>query len=178
MRPIADSQPIFSPSQFFQMKTTIFSALTIIFSAFVLNANAQTATKSNDEAVVLKFWNEVFAAYDKGDEATMWAAYDENACEIYPDGSHMCGLAALKAGYEQFKGMLEGTPSWKSGAPEIHFIDPNNALLISEVTSDLKLKGGQQIGGKMKFTALVHKANGKWKIVYDSQTPVMQMPGN
>lgn len=160
------------------MKTNILCILTILFSAFALNANAQTAGKPNEETAILKFWNDVFAAYASNNEAAMWAAYDENACEVYPDGSHLCGVATMKAGYEQFKGMLEGTPTWQPGTPEIHLVDANNALLISDVTTDIKLKGGQQIGGKMKFVTMIHKSNGKWHIVFDGQTPILQMPGN
>lgn len=147
---------------------------TFFFILFVYpNIQAQT---TNAEAAVLKTWDDVWKAYDSGNEAQMWSYYAENATEIYPDGSIAVGISNIKAGYEGFKTMLEGKPTWTSTKPEVQFIEPNVALLISDVTSDMKLKGGQQIGGKTKFTALLHQVNGKWLIVYDSQTPVMSMP--
>jgi len=153
------------------MKTILISALTVFFSAVLsLNAHGQ-------QADILKMWDGVWNAYEKNDPS-MWNYYAEDACEVYPDGSHICGMANIKAGYEQFAGMLEGTPTWTYTQPEVRMIEPTVALLVAEITSDIKLKGGQQIGGKTKFTALVRKQNNSWKIVYDSQTPVLQMPGN
>lgn len=138
-----------------------------------LTATAQTAS---DQADLLKGWENAWNGYKQGNEAAMWAAYADNACEVYPDGSSICGLANIKAGYAQFSGMLESQPSWSYSTPEVHFIDANNAIMFSDIVSDMKLKGGQQIGGKTKFVAVMHKQNGKWQIVLDTQTPVMQMP--
>lgn len=155
------------------MKNIFFSALTLLFvSLFSINANAQ----KNDEAAVLKMWDAVWQAYESGDEAKMWSFYADNACEIYPDGSSICGAKAIREGYEQFKGMMEGKPSWTMTKPTVTFLGADVALLISEVVADIKLKGGQQIGGKSKFAAIIHKVNGNWLIAFDSQTPVMQMP--
>lgn len=157
------------------MKNVLFSTITLLFvSLFSLNTNAQNASK--DEASILKMWNTVWQTYESGNEAQMWSFYDENACEIYPDGSCLSGLKAIREGYEQFKGMLEGTPSWSTTKPTISFISPDVALLTCDVTADIKLKGGQQIGGKSKFATVVHRVKGNWLIVFDSQTPVMQMP--
>ena len=156
------------------MKNIVFTALALLFVSLfsTSNANAQTAA----EAAVLKMWDEVWQSYEKNDEAKMWSFYTETACEIYPDGNAACGLKDIKAGYEQFKTMMEGTPSWTMTKPTVRFIGSDVALLMSDVTSDIKLKGGQQIGGKSKFAAIVHKVNGKWLIEFDSQTPLMQMP--
>lgn len=156
------------------MKNIFFSTLTLLFvSLFTTsNANAQTA----DEASVQKMWTEVWQAYEKNDEAKMWSFYTDNACEIYPDGNAACGLKTIKEGYEQFKTMMEGIPTWTASKPTVRFIGSDVALLMSDVISDIKLKGGQQISGKSKFAAIVHKVNGKWLIEFDSQTPVLQMP--
>jgi uncharacterized protein (TIGR02246 family) len=106
----------------------------------------------------------------------MWSFYAENACEIFPDGSMITGAANIKAAYDQFKGMLEGTPTWTMSKPNIRFITPDVALLTSDIVSDIKLKGGQQVGGKATFATIVRKTNGRWLIEFDSQTPVLQMP--
>lgn len=159
------------------MKNIIFSALTL-FSMSLLNQTAMAQSSATNEAKVLKMWETVWQAYETGDEAKMWSFYAENACEVYPDGSSLCGLKAIREGYEQFKTMLEGKPSWTYQKPEVTFIEPNVVLLISDVTADIKLKGGQQIGGKTKFVVLIHQVKGQWLIAFDSQTPVMQMPGD
>jgi uncharacterized protein (TIGR02246 family) len=155
------------------MKNILFNTLTLLcVSLFSFNINAQTSAETD----VLKMWDDVWKAYET-DDAKMWSFYAENACEVYPDGNAACGLKTIKEGYEQFKNMIEGKPTWTSAKPSVRFITPDVALLLSDVTSDIKLKGGQQIGGKSKFAAVVHKVNGKWIIEFDSQTPLMQMPG-
>ncbi len=157
------------------MKNFIRVAFALLFiNLLSFNANAQN--NSNEEAALLKMWDTVWQAYESGNEAKMWSFYDKNACEVYPDGSSICGLKAILQGYEQFKTMLEGTPSWSTTKPTITFFGPDMALLMSDVTTDVKLKGGQQIGGKSKFASMVHKVNGNWLIVFDSQTPIMEMP--
>lgn len=153
------------------MKNFIFSTLAILVCFTQINAQSK-----NGEAEVLKTWNDVWASYEKGDETKMWAFYADDACEIYPDGSQICGKAAIKAGYDQFKSMLEGQPAWKISTPTIQFVEPTVVILTSDVTADIKLKGGQQIGGPSRFMAILHKVKGDWKIVFDSQTPVMQTP--
>lgn len=157
------------------MKNLMFSTLTLLFvSLFTFNANAQTTSK--EEASLLKKWDAVWQAYETGNEAAMWAFYADNACEIYPDGSSICGVKAIREGYEMFKSMMEGAPSWKMSTPTVTFIGSDVALLMSDVTADIKLKGGQQVGGKSKFAAVLHKIKGEWLIVFDSQTPVIPMP--
>ncbi len=157
------------------MKNIVSGVITLLLiNLFSFQVNAQSTAK--DEAAVLKMWDAVWSAYEANDEAKMWSFYAEDACEVYPDGSSMCGLKAIREGYDQFKDMLEGTPSWKMTPPTINFIGSDVALLISDVTSDIKLKGGQQIGGKTKFVAILHRVKGQWLIKFDSQTPIMEMP--
>ncbi len=115
------------------MKNILFSTITLLFMClFTSNSNAQTA--SNDEAAVLKMWDTVWQAYESGDEAKMWSFYADNACEIYPDGSSISGLKAIREGYEQFKTMLEGKPSWSMTKPAITFFGSDVVLLVSDVT--------------------------------------------
>ena len=151
------------------MKNIFFTILTLIS----LNVNAQTAA---DQAAVGKMWDDVWKTYESGNDAQIWAFYAENATEIYPDGSMVSGVKAMKEGYEMFKSMLESKPTWTISKPEIRFITPDVALLTSNIVSDIKLKGGQQVGGKAAFAVIVHKVKGQWLIEFDSQTPVMQAP--
>lgn len=153
------------------MKIFIFSTLAILVCFTQINAQSK-----NEEAEVLKIWNDVWAAYEKGDENKMWAFYADDACEIYPDGSQICGIANIKSGYEQFKEMMDGQPTWKMSTPVINFIEPSVVILSCDITADIKLKGGIQIGGPSKFMAVLHKVKGDWKVVFDSQTPVLPAP--
>ncbi len=157
------------------MKNIIFTTLTVLFVSLFATANA--TAQNTAEAELTKMWDDVWKSYEGNDLSKVWPYYAEKACEIYPDGSMMTGVATIKAGYEQFSGMLEGTPSWNASKPVIRLITPDVALLTSEVVSDIKLKGGQQVGGKSTFALVAHKVSGKWLIEFDSQTPVLQMPG-
>lgn len=151
---------------------------TLLFALLLAGISAQTSTAqpTSAEAEVLKMWDAVWQAYESNDEAAMWAYYAPNACEIYPDGQVACGVETMKAGYEQFKTMLEGKPSWKYTKPSVQFLTADVALLIADVSSDMKLKGGQQIGGPTKFSAIIQRIGGQWRIVFDQQTPVLPMP--
>lgn len=153
----------------------------LLFVAFALLAAGTSSSKLSaqtaaDEAAVRQMWDAVWQAYQSNDEAKMWSFYAEGVCEIYPDGQMACGAADIKAGYEQFKTMLDGQPKWSVGAPTVRFIGADVAVLVADVTSDIRLKGGQQIGGKSKFSAIVHREKGRWLIAFDQQTPVMEMP--
>lgn len=157
------------------MKNLIFNLIAIC--AFALSAQTlQAQSTSKEEAALLQKWDAVWQAYESGNEAAMWAFYADNACEIYPDGSSICGIKAIKEGYEMFKSMMEGAPSWEMTKPTVTFLGSDVALLMSDVTADIKLKGGQQIGGKSKFAVVLHKVKGEWLIAFDSQTPVVPMP--
>lgn len=158
------------------MKNIFFNTLTLLFVS-VLSFNAQAQNNAKEEAAVLKGWDEVWNAYQSGDEAKMWAYYADDACEIYPDGSMACGLKNIREGYEQFKSMMETAPSWIFDRPSLSFLGKDVAILVSDVTADIKLKGGEQVGGKSKFAVVLHKINGEWKIAFDCQTPVVPMPG-
>lgn len=140
---------------------------------FTQEASAQTAA---DEAAVQKMWADVWKSYET-DEAAMWSFYAPDATEIYPDGSTASGLDEIRKGYEMFKTMMDGKPSWTMATPAVQFITPEVALLHCEIVSDIKLKGVGQIGGKSRFAALVRRSSeGRWLIVFDSQTPILPPP--
>ena len=147
----------------------------LLVSLFSFSSSAQT---SSSEAEVLKMYNETWAAYETKDMAKVWSMYSDKATEIYPDGSLISGLSNIKQAFEQFSSIVEGTPHWKVGTPAIRFITAEVALVTSDVMSDIKLKGGQQIGGKLTFALLLRKTHGKWLIEFDSQTPTLPVPGN
>jgi ketosteroid isomerase-like protein len=149
----------------------IITLLPLLAGFFAFNTNAQTTTPTDAE--ILKTWNDVWTAF-QNDDSKMWSYYDENACEVYPDGTSICGLANIKAGYEQFKSMLESKPTWNISTPTVQrYKNADIVVLTSDITSSMTLKGGQKIDGKSKMCVVLHKINGQWLIVFDSQTPVL-----
>jgi uncharacterized protein (TIGR02246 family) len=156
------------------MKKNVFKSITLITLMGTVTL-AFSQNQKNEEALV-KIFNDVWTAYEKGDEQTMWNFYSSSASEIYPDGSLISGKENIRQAYNGFKNMLEGNPKWKYSRPTVRFIEPNVALLFSDIESDIKLKGGQQMGGKVKFVAVLHRVNGKWQIEFDGQVPKIPMP--
>ena len=168
-------QTILFTFKFFQtMRNILFSILTLcVFALFTPNAQAQTAA---DEAALKRIWNECWAAYQELDLEKGLSFYTDNAVEIGPDGRKLSGKKELREAWEGFSKMLDEKPKFNPTNLAIRFITPDVALLDWDTESDLKL-GGQQIGGKTKDMAVMHKVGGKWLIAFDSQTPVMDMSG-
>lgn len=157
------------------MKNYVFAAFALLFSC-VFAQNAAAQSNAATEAELRKMWGAIWQAYEANQLDQVWPYYQENAVEVYPDGSMAVGVAQIKSGYESFSGMLESAPTWTMTPPVVHVLSSDLALMTSEVTTDMKLKGGQQIGGKSTFAVIVRKVKGQWLIVFDSQTPVMTMP--
>lgn len=156
------------------MKTLKIS-ITLLLSLFTTLSllHAQSAT---DEAAVKNFWKDVNDAYQSGNDEQMWAAYTENACEIGPDGTLTVGKKALREGWDMFMKMADEKPKFSYANPLVHFITPEVAIITWDSEADIKIQG-QQVGGKTKGMAVVHKVKGKWFVEFDSLTPIMQMPG-
>lgn len=155
------------------MRTLKIFAITL-FSLFttLITLHAQNAA---DEAAVKKFWNDVNEAYVSGNDDQMWAAYTENAAEIGPDGSLTTGKKALRENWDMFMKMADEKPKFSYTNPAVRFITPDVAIITWDSEMDIKIQG-QQVGGKTKGTAVVHKIKGKWFVEFDSLTPIMQMP--
>ena len=143
---------------------TLFATLTI--------ASAQTKA---EEAAVKKFWNDVNESYNSGNDEQMWATYTENAAEISPDGRLTAGKKSLRESWEMFMKMADEKPKFSYADPSIRFITPEVAIITWDSDTDIKIQG-QQIGGKTKGMAVVHKIKGNWFVEFDALTPVMQMP--
>jgi len=157
------------------MKTNLFQLILLVAFGFLTNA-VQAQTKA-DEAALKSFWKDVWTAYDSGNDDKMFAYYTENACEINPGGIITCGKKALIDSWNQFMKMVDTRPKFSFSDPSVRFITPEVGIISWDSGADIKIKG-QQIGGKTKGMAVVHKINGKWLIEFDSLTPVMQMPSN
>jgi len=155
------------------MKNILFDALLILAFGFVASvADAQTAA---DETAVKTFWKDTWTAFDSGDSEKMWAAYTENAAEIGPDGSLTSGKKALRENWDAFMKMADATPKFSYSNPSVRFVTADVAIITWDSEADIKI-GGQQVGGKTKGMAVLHKINGKWMIEFDSLTPVMAPP--
>lgn len=138
---------------------------------------SKTKGAKNDPVVtdILKMWNDVNKAYESGDTEKMWAAYTENAAEVAPDGNVTFGKKALREGWDAFLKMADKTPTFSYENPQVRILTNEVALIIWDSSADIQI-GGQQVGGKTKGMAVVHKINGQWKVEFDALTPVIQMP--
>jgi len=146
---------------------------TFFLALFVYpNVQAQTAA---DAASVKAFWKEVWQAYQTGDTDKVMQVYTDNASSITPDGRLQTGKAAMKEDWENFMKMVDETPKFSPGEPNIRLITPDVAIVTYSTEADIKM-GGQQVGGKMLGMAVAHKINGKWMLETDSMTPVLPMP--
>ncbi|MBL7782793.1 MAG: nuclear transport factor 2 family protein [Saprospiraceae bacterium] len=157
------------------MKNTFFHLLACCALAlFTQTSYAQTA---KDEADLKVYWKNIWEAYQAGNTEAMWAAYTEDAEEITPDGNLTQGKKALREGWEAFMKMVDAPPTFTYESPSVRFLTPDVAILTWDSSADIKIHG-QQIGGKTKGMAVVHRIEGHWRIEFDSMTPVMTMPGN
>ena len=153
--------------------TNVLKALALLLAlACTTQIHAQTAA---DEAAVKAFWKAAWTNFESGNSDQMWASYTDNASEISPDGSLTNGKKALRENWDAFMKMADEKPAFKYDGESVRFVTPDVALVTWDSEADIKI-GGQQVGGKTKGMAVVHKINGQWLIEFDSLTPVMAMP--
>lgn len=150
----------------------IFTISLLSLFTILSTLKAQNAT---DEAAVKAFWKDIYEAYNADDTEKMWAAYTENATEIGPDGSLTTGKKNLRESWDMFMKMADEKPKFSYTNPSVRFITPEVAIITWDSDTDVKIQG-QQVGGKTRGMAVVHKIKGKWFVEFDSLTPVMQMP--
>ena len=158
------------------MKNILFS--TFFFSVCTLlthTLQAQTSTKTNDEAMFKAYLKEVYDAYEKGDNLAMFAYYTENAAEISPDGHLTSGKKALQESWAAFEKMTDAKPKFTYNLTSYRYVTPDVAIITWDSDADIKI-GGQQIGGKAIAMAVLHKKAGRWLIEFDSLTPILEMP--
>lgn len=153
------------------MKTFIFGAITF-FSVlfFVQNASAQ-----DNQATFESFLKKAYTAFESGNNDAIWAFYTDNAAEITPDGRLTSGKQALKAGWDEFMGMVDSKPTFTYKLTSWRLLTSDVALVTWDSTADIMVKG-QQLGGPSTCVAVLRKIKGEWKIEFDGMTPVMQMP--
>ncbi len=153
------------------MKTFIFGAFTF-FSIFFITQNAAA---QDNQATFEAFLKKVYDSYQSGNNDAMWSFYTDNSAEITPDGRFTSGKQALKAGWDEFMGMVDGKPSFTYKLSSWRLITPDVALVTWDSTADIKVQG-QQMGGPSTCVAVLRKIKGEWKIEFDGMTPVIQMP--
>ncbi len=154
------------------MKTSFFSTIILLSaSLFASVANAQT----DNQATFESFLKTVYDAYQSGNDDLMWNYYTANAAEISPDGTLTSGIDNLKAGWQQFMGMVDSRPTFTYKLTSWRLITPDVAVVTWDSNADIKIQG-QQVGGATSDMAVLHKINGKWKIEFDAMTPKIEMP--
>lgn len=155
------------------MKNIFFNALMTLL--FACNINAATAQTAADEAAVREFFMAAWATFNAGDIDKSLDAFTEKAGEIGPDGSLLTGKQSLRESYEAMMKMVDAKPSFSCEQLTVRFITADVAITTFDSNADIKI-GGQQVGGKTKGMAVLHKINGKWLIEFDSSTPVLPPP--
>ncbi len=149
---------------------------TITLVTLFATLSMMSAQTKADEAAVKGFWKDIYEAYNAGDTEKMWAAYTENATEIGPDGSLTSGKKVLRESWEMFMKMVDEKPKFTYGNPLVQFITSDVAIITWDSDADIKIQG-QQVGGKTRGMAVVHKIKGDWFVEFDSLTPIVTMPG-
>ncbi|HMG15506.1 MAG TPA: nuclear transport factor 2 family protein [Saprospiraceae bacterium] len=157
------------------MKTNLVQLLMIV-ALGLANTSVHAQSKS-EETAVKAFWKSVWQAYESDNPEKVFSFYSENACEITPDGMLTCGKKAMLENWKMFMQMVDEKPKFSYEDPLVRFITADIATITWNSNDDIKIKG-QQVGGKTKGMALVHKINGKWLVEFDSITPVIQMHPN
>lgn len=156
------------------MSKLLHLAIATFFLVLFVYPNVQAQTTA-DAASAKTFWSEVWQAYQTGNVDNVMQVYTDNAGSITPDGRLQSGKAAMKEDWENFMKMVDETPKFSPGEPNIRLITPDVAIVTYTTDADIKV-GGQQVGGKMLGMAVAHKINGKWMLEFDSMTPVLTMP--
>ena len=154
------------------MKTFLFSSLTLFACLFF---SQTTLAQAADQATFEKFLEQVFTAYENGDDNAVWNFYTDDAAEITPDGMLTSGKQNLKAGWDSFMKMVDSKPSFTYELTSWRLINPDVAIVTWNSNADIKMQG-QQIGGPTNCVAVLRKVRGNWLIEFDGMTPVMQMP--
>lgn len=133
------------------------------------------AQNNATETALKQMFADVTNAFNSGDFEKGFSYYTDKSFEIGPDGRMTTGKKALIESWNMFLKMLDSKPVFTYSNQTIHSIAPDFAIISFDAESDLKMKG-QQIGGKLKGIAILHKINGKWMCEGDVVAPVMQMP--
>ena len=152
-------------------------SIKLFFAALLMTGLFTTvhAQQASIKAEVIKTFNKVAEAFNTGNDAHGWSYYAENACEITPDGTLTVGKPALKASWDGFMKMADSRPTFTYTNPSVQVITSDVAVLTFDSEADIKIKG-QQVGGKTKGIAVLHKVNGQWIVEADAITPVTSMP--
>ena len=150
---------------------SIKSIFVVFFMASLVSCTAQTSTENAIKAT----FNEVTKAFNSVNDEHGWSYYTDNAFEIDPGGNYVQGKQALRESWNGFMKMVDTRPSFTYSNPVVKVITPDVAIITFDSEADIKIKG-QQIGGKTKGMAVLHKINGQWLIEGDAVTPVRAMP--
>ncbi len=157
------------------MKTSLFQIILIfVFASVISTVKAQS---TNDEASLKIFWNNLWEAYATGNAVQIYSNYTDNATMITPDGNTLLGKNAIIESWNEMINMLDEKPKFIYSNLSINYNAKDMATLSWDNATDIKVEG-QQIGGNLKETAVVHRLNGNWLIESDTMRPLIQMSSN
>lgn len=146
-----------------------------VLAILLFSALAVSAQSGSSEAAILKTWNGVYDAFNKGNTEAGFAYYTENALEIGPDGNILSGKSAIRQNWDTFMKMMDEKPVFKPSTPVVKMVTADVALLTWNSEDKFKIQG-QEMGGKMTGFAVLHKVKGQWLIEVDAIVPVIPMP--
>jgi ketosteroid isomerase-like protein len=143
------------------MKKTIF--VMFLVAAFCWTAVAQ---KTNDEAAVGKFMDEIAAALGKNDAAALEKLYDADYSVVSPTGKVMS-----KA--ERVNEVKTGAIKYDSYVIDDRKIRVrgNTAVVVSTVTMKGK-SGDADISGQYRITGVLMKEKEGWKLIAAQSTRI------
>ena len=139
--------------------------------------DASSAEKAAIQAVLdahAKAWN-------RGDAGAAAAVMTEDADWISGDGSVYEGRGAIEAAHRDwFAGPAKGSWHTHPGLPKIHFVRTDVAIVDGDsYQSGLHDEQGKEIAaGVTRYTAVMVKENGRWKVAAFRSLPQVKSKVN
>lgn len=153
--------------------------LFITFSAFAQPSGGiwiGSRSASGEAQAVHAAIEKAYSSFLPGaNQETGWAIYTDDATEIDPGGNMTVGKKALREGWDAFMKMADAPPTFKYENVQVRMLTADVALAVWDSEADIKVQG-QQLGGKTRGSAVLHKVKGQWKLEFDQITPVFSMP--
>jgi len=154
------------------------SSLIQLIIVFVFASITTTISAQNTDVDKVKtLWSNLLDAYNTGNHDKIFSYYADNASMVTQDGSLIEGRKELIESWKGMMIMLDQKPAFSYANLTVSFVSSDVAKLNWDNTTDIKIEG-QQIGGKLKESAVLNKINDNWVIVSDTLRPFMGMSSN
>jgi ketosteroid isomerase-like protein len=150
------------------MKRLVIVAMLVTASSFVLSQPTYSGTnqRGNNEQAVRQLFDQISAALERADTATLDRIYAADYTLVNEHGvvtTKGPRLAALKSGELKYQSVSFDEVNVRMYG--------NTAVLTYRVTSKGQSKG-QAIGGQFRATSTYVKIKGRWQLVAAQVTPI------